>query len=104
VAQGFFDLGMDSLMIAELARNLEAVVGRPFPLSMMFEHSNVDALAHYLSEHVLDLKLNNETPRPAAVKDETVEAALEQLEQLDHLEQLSDEEALALLTNKLSLE
>ncbi|HEY0100269.1 MAG TPA: type I polyketide synthase, partial [Pyrinomonadaceae bacterium] len=104
VAQGFFDLGMDSLMIAELARNLEAAVGRPFPLSMMFEHANVDALAHYLSEHVLDLKLNNETPRPAAVKEETAEAELEQLEHLEHLEQLSDEEALALLTNKLSLE
>lgn len=102
VAQGFFDLGMDSLMLAELMRNLQTAVEKPFPLSMMFEHTNIHALARYLSEHVLDLKLNNETPQPASVRDEAaVDAALEQLEQL---EQLSDEEALALLTEKLPLE
>lgn len=99
VAQGFFDLGMDSLMIAELMRNLQTSVEKPFPLSMLFEHANINALAHYLSNDVLDLKLNHETPQqPAPVRDEAVEAALEQLEQL------SDEEALALLTEKLPLE
>jgi len=104
VSQGFFDLGMDSLMIAELMRNLQTAVEKPFPLSMMFEHTNINSLAHYLSEQVLDLKLHNETPQPVSMKDEALEVTLEQLEQLEHLEHLSDEEALALLTDKLSLE
>lgn len=106
ITQGFFDLGMDSLMIAELMRNLQAAIERQFPLSMMFEHSNVEALARYLSEQVLGLGLNVETPHSAdraneasnELPDDAFDEALEQLEQL------SDEEALALLSEKLPLE
>jgi acyl carrier protein len=100
VAQGFFDLGMDSLMIAELSNNLQTVIERQFPLSMMFDHANIEALTHYLSEQVLGFKLNGEAPPPPPTPhvDETLDAALEQLEQL------SDEEALALLAEKLPLE
>lgn len=99
VAQGFFDLGMDSLMIAELSNNLQTVIARQFPLSMMFEHANIEALTHYLSEQVLGFKLNGDAPPPPAPHvDEALDAALEQLEQL------SDEEALALLSEKLPLE
>ena len=98
VAQGFFDLGMDSLMIAELMNNLQTAIERQFPLSMMFEHPNIEALTRYLSEQVLGLKLNGEAPPPAPRGDEALDAALEQLEQL------SDEEALALLSEKLPLE
>jgi acyl transferase domain-containing protein/acyl carrier protein len=96
---GFFDLGMDSLMIAELMNNLQEVIARQFPLSMMFEHSNIEALTRYLSEQVLGFRLNGEAPPPAPpVRDGVLDAALEQLEQL------SDEEALALLAEKLPLE
>jgi acyl carrier protein len=96
---GFFDLGMDSLMIAELMNNLQEVIARQFPLSMMFEHSNIEALTRYLSEQVLGFRLNGEAPPPAPpVSDGGLDAALEQLEQL------SDEEALALLAEKLPLE
>jgi acyl carrier protein len=96
---GFFDLGMDSLMIAELMNNLQEVIARQFPLSMMFEHSNIEALTRYLSEQVLGFRLNGEAPPPAPpVSDGALDAALEQLEQL------SDEEALALLAEKLPLE
>ncbi|HKV37012.1 MAG TPA: type I polyketide synthase, partial [Pyrinomonadaceae bacterium] len=50
VTQGFFDLGMDSLMIAELNKNLQTAIERQFPLSMMFEHANIEALTRYLFE------------------------------------------------------
>jgi hypothetical protein len=92
---------MDSLMIAELNRNLHAAIGQPFPLSVMFDHANIHALAHYLAEHVLMLPLEAqtaETVEAASAEDEAVGAALEKLEQL------SDEEALALLTEKLPLD
>lgn len=98
VTQGFFDLGMDSLMIAELMNNLQEVIARQFPLSMMFEHSNIEALTRYLSEQVLGFKQNGDAPPPTPVKDDALDAALEQIEQL------SDEEALALLAEKLPLE
>lgn len=101
VSQGFFDLGMDSLMIAELNRNLHTAVGQPFPLSVMFDHANINALAHYLARHVLMLPLEAEAVEAAETttpEDEAVGAALEKLEQL------SDEEALALLTEKLPLD
>lgn len=99
VTQGFFDLGMDSLMIAELMNNLQRAIAKQFPLSMMFEHSNIEALTRYLSEQVLGFKVNGDAPPPApVVKDDALDATLEQLEQL------SDEEALALLAEKLPLE
>lgn len=98
VTQGFFDLGMDSLMIAELMNNLQEVIARQFPLSMMFEHSNIEALTRYLSEQVLGFKQNGDAPQPTSVKDVALDAALKQIEQL------SDEEALALLAEKLPLE
>ncbi|HKV33835.1 MAG TPA: acyl carrier protein, partial [Pyrinomonadaceae bacterium] len=102
----FFDLGMDSLMIAELNKNLQTAIERQFPLSMMFEHANIEALTRYLFEQVLGLKLNGDAPAPALRGDEALDqradhgldAALEQLEQL------SDEEALALLSEKFPLE
>lgn len=96
ITQGFFDLGMDSLMIAELNKNLQSAIERQFPLSMMFEHANIEALTRYLFEQVLGLKLNGDAPPPAPHEDEALDAALEQLEQL------SDEEALALLSEKTS--
>lgn len=102
ITQGFFDLGMDSLMIAELMRNLQAAVERQFPVSMMFEHANVEALARYLSEQVLGLGLSVETPSANEASDDGADEALD--EALEQLEQLSDEEALALLSEKLPLE
>lgn len=98
VTQGFFDLGMDSLMMAELMNNLHTALEKQFPLSMMFEHANIEALTRYLSEQVLGLKLNGAASPPAPPGDEALDAALAQLEQL------SDEEALALLSEKLPLE
>lgn len=100
VTQGFFDLGMDSLMIAELMNNLQKAIARQFPLAMMFEHSNIEALTRYLSDQVLGFKQNGDArmPAPAPVTDDALDATL------DQLEQLSDEEALALLAEKLPLE
>lgn len=98
VTQGFFDLGMDSVMIAELNENLQTAIGKQFPLSMMFERATIEALTHYLVEQVLGFKLNGDAPAPAPPGDEALGAALEQIEQL------SDEEALALLSEKLPLE
>jgi NADPH:quinone reductase-like Zn-dependent oxidoreductase/NADP-dependent 3-hydroxy acid dehydrogenase YdfG len=53
-AQGFRELGMDSLMAVEVRNRLQASLARPLPSTMVFDHPNVDALCGYLGE-VLDL-------------------------------------------------
>ncbi|MET0650562.1 MAG: type I polyketide synthase [Pyrinomonadaceae bacterium] len=95
VSQGFFDLGMDSLMIAELGRSLAESVGREFPLSAVFEHPTAEALSRYVAEHVLSLQPHAAPPRRAPPERAEVGATI------DKLEQLSDEEALALLAELL---
>jgi NAD(P)-dependent dehydrogenase (short-subunit alcohol dehydrogenase family)/acyl carrier protein len=94
--QGFFELGMDSLMLAELHRRLAADTGASFPLSALFDHGNAEALARYVAAQVA----------PAAARDEAAPAADEQDINLalDELERLSDEEAFALLAGKLGMD
>jgi acyl carrier protein len=51
--QGFFDMGMDSLMAVELKNRLEVILGRTFPVTLVFEHPTIDALARHLIAQVL---------------------------------------------------
>jgi NAD(P)-dependent dehydrogenase (short-subunit alcohol dehydrogenase family) len=51
--QGFFDMGMDSLMAVELKNRLEIILGRSFPATLVFEHPTIDSLARYLIGQVL---------------------------------------------------
>jgi acyl carrier protein len=51
--QGFFDMGMDSLMAVELKNRLEIILGRSFPATLVFEHPTIDSLARHLIGQVL---------------------------------------------------
>ena len=51
--QGFFDMGMDSLMAVELKNRLEIILGRSFPATLVFEHPTIDSLARHLITQVL---------------------------------------------------
>ncbi|MGH8572125.1 MAG: beta-ketoacyl reductase [Gammaproteobacteria bacterium] len=70
--QGFFDLGLDSLMALELKNRLDLAVGRRLPPTLTFDCPSIEALA----AHLLEL-LAPTAPRPATLKvaerDETVE-------------------------------
>ena len=46
--QGFFDMGMDSLMAVELRNRLEALTGKPLHASVIFNYSSVAALAGHI--------------------------------------------------------
>jgi phthiocerol/phenolphthiocerol synthesis type-I polyketide synthase D len=48
--QSFFNLGLDSILALEFTSRISAAVGRPFPATMLFTHSTLNALA----EHILD--------------------------------------------------
>lgn len=46
--QGFFDMGMDSLMAIQLKKLLEEQLGCELPRTLAFEYPTIDALAGYL--------------------------------------------------------
>ncbi len=51
--QGFFKLGMDSIMTVQLRSQLEASIGRPLPPTVAFEYPTVASLADYLATEIL---------------------------------------------------
>jgi acyl transferase domain-containing protein/acyl carrier protein/phospholipid N-methyltransferase len=60
VEQGFFELGMDSLMSLELRRRLQTSLDCELPSTLAFTYPSVKALVDYLAKVVL--KLDRSTP------------------------------------------
>jgi acyl transferase domain-containing protein/acyl carrier protein len=54
--QGFFDIGMDSLMTVELRNRLERAVGCRLPTTLAFDYPSIRELARYLLDDVLGLE------------------------------------------------
>ena len=50
--QGFFDMGMDSLMAVELKNRLETGLRVTLPSTVIFEYPTIKALAEYLAEEM----------------------------------------------------
>ncbi len=48
--QGFFDMGMDSLLALEFRSRLEAALGIALPATLVFDHPTVNALAESLAD------------------------------------------------------
>ncbi|WNG36476.1 acyltransferase domain-containing protein [Archangium violaceum] len=55
-SQGFFDMGMDSLMAVELRKRLETGLGRTLSTTLAFDHPNIGALVEHLIRDVLQLE------------------------------------------------
>jgi len=51
--QGFFDMGMDSLMAIELKKRLEDSFGASLPATLAFESPTIEALSEYFATEVL---------------------------------------------------
>jgi acyl carrier protein len=47
--QGFFEIGMDSLMTVELVNRLESSLGIKLPANLAIDYPNIEALASYLA-------------------------------------------------------
>jgi acyl transferase domain-containing protein/NADPH:quinone reductase-like Zn-dependent oxidoreductase/acyl carrier protein len=66
--EGFFDLGMDSLMAVELRRRIEQGVGREIPITLVMDHPRISDAANYLLGEVLGLAEQAAAkPRPTSV-------------------------------------
>ncbi|MEA5619315.1 SDR family NAD(P)-dependent oxidoreductase [Cronbergia sp. UHCC 0137] len=53
VQLGFFDMGMDSLMMVELRSRLETGLQQTIPSTILFEHPTINALAEYIATELL---------------------------------------------------
>ncbi|WP_189226792.1 SDR family NAD(P)-dependent oxidoreductase, partial [Saccharothrix coeruleofusca] len=58
-AAGFYDLGLDSLALLKLGREVEELVGEPLYPTLLFEHGTVTSLAEHL-ERTYDLRFRDE--------------------------------------------
>ena len=58
--QGFFDIGMDSLMAVELKNRLETSFGVSFPSTVIFEYPKIIDLADYILTEVLPSEYSQE--------------------------------------------
>jgi phthiocerol/phenolphthiocerol synthesis type-I polyketide synthase B len=84
VDAGFFQSGMDSLMSVTLQRGLAESLGEALSASLVFDYPSVDALAGYL----------------ASILPELIEVA--ESESVDEYDDLTDDELLAQLSERLS--
>jgi acyl carrier protein len=92
--QGFFDLGMDSLLAMELRNRLQASCAAPLPSTLGLDYPSVAALVRYLSESVLAEHFQ----QAAAELPPEVSRRSERLAALDHL---SEDELAEILENRL---
>jgi hypothetical protein len=94
--QGLFDMGLDSLMAAELKERLQQSLGVPLPATLTFNYPTIEALVDYVLSDALDFdsaatqKETSPIPEPAQV-----------LSQDDPSDDLSEDELSALLMKKL---
>jgi acyl transferase domain-containing protein/acyl carrier protein len=94
--QGLLSMGMDSLMALELSERLQKALGRALSPTLIFNYPTIESLADHLVRDVLQLV----SPKPA---DEEPPANTNDLEQmLAKVEELSDDEAQALLAARLT--
>lgn len=75
--QGFFDLGMDSLMAVELKNRLETSLSISLPTTVIFAHPTIYDLAqHILQDHLQLIASETISPTPEALTAEQVEASI----------------------------
>ncbi|BAZ48615.1 short-chain dehydrogenase/reductase SDR [Nostoc sp. NIES-4103] len=80
LGQGFFDLGMDSLMAMELHNRLANSLRCSLPSMVTFKYPTVESLVHYLQE-VIDLKFAPTNSKSFLISQKTNDFNY----QLDHL-------------------
>jgi acyl carrier protein len=90
------ETGLDSLMAVELRNALAHAFGRPLPVTLLFDHPTLDALATHLTKLLgLDAEADADVAAPAAA-----EASAATQARAD-VQALSDAEAEALLLAEL---
>jgi acyl carrier protein len=76
--QGFFDMGLDSLMAVELKTRLGAALKLNLPASLMFQSPNIEALAEHLLRELAPAESGHTAAEPPETTQDGLEAASEQ--------------------------
>ena len=92
--QGFFSMGMDSIMTMQLTGRIEASLGEKVPRTIAFEYPTIEALTNYLAREVLSLQPSGEYP------DQQLDEA--QTAAVTEAGEFSEEELVELLAAKLN--
>ncbi|NEO95910.1 MAG: SDR family NAD(P)-dependent oxidoreductase, partial [Moorea sp. SIO3G5] len=90
--EGFFNLGMDSLMAVDLSRRIQADLGISLSSTSTFEYPNIQSLADYLEELIpssYDPQAESETPE-VTINSEDILSGISQLSE-NEMEQALDE-------------
>jgi len=69
--QSFFNLGLDSILALEFTTRISAAFGRPFPATMFFTHSTLEAL----TAHILNT-LSLQDDEPEAISEDDLAAMI----------------------------
>ncbi|MEI2579699.1 acyl carrier protein [Scytonema sp. PRP1] len=95
--QGFFDMGMDSLMAFELKKRLESSFSSSLPSTLTFESPTIKKLSRYLAQEVLGWKL------PKTPDADQLQSKNEKVKALSAVEELTDDEVEAsIISQKLA--
>jgi phthiocerol/phenolphthiocerol synthesis type-I polyketide synthase D len=93
--QGFFDMGMDSLMILDFKTRLQNSLGYPLPSTLPFEYPTIEALTAYLLGRLFEPSAPEETSAPSPEAD--------QPDDLAHIKALTESELKALIDAELEM-
>ncbi len=91
LTQGFFDMGMDSLITVELRNRLQATLGVSVPTTLGFEYPTIEKLADYLLEQLFPSKPSQKEESSESQRDTVIREEIEQLSTEDLLAQLTSE-------------
>ena len=94
-ARGFAQMGLDSLMAIDLRNRLQKALGRSLPSPVVFNYPNVRALAGYLGG-------GESAASAAAAKAQAPASAAPRSLAANEINELSDEEAEALLATRVA--
>lgn len=89
----FFELGLGSLDAVELAVELERWLGRRLSPIAIYNHPNIEALAHWLADP---------SPRPSATLPAARTATSDAASNIEEIRQMSDEQLAALVQEEMS--
>ncbi len=81
--QGFFDMGMDSLMAVELRKCIEILAGTPLESSVIFNYSNVEELAKQIGCRLAVLEPPTKAGRKDRIYSEHAEIPIEELSEAE---------------------
>ncbi len=92
--QGFFDLGIDSLMAMEIKNSLQKSLGCSLPSTLIFKYPNLKVLVNYLLEELKLTSKNDFISQSSSELSEIIQLSEEELEisilkEIEELQQFS---------------